>query len=1101
MLKDEVFQTVLDKSPVPQLIISKDGNLIDANAAFHRLSNSSSITNLPQLLADESTPGNQALLRHLNVQEDFEFPLMRYRLKSENNTSDYFWKVTKTSLTESSFLLSIQDSTKFVTLITKTPDNQNPGIILLNPDLKVVFVNDRLQTEYQEKFNRSIVEDSQILNYASETQNEDLKIIYEQVLSGEGVHSDIEFNTPSGTLFYHIERQPHLDAEGKVFAITMLVYETTDKYETEMVLRANSDQFESLIVSLDGIIWEADATSLFFSYVSPQSKKILGYHPEEWYESNEFWPGIIHPRDRQHTVDSCARFTEAGLDHVLEYRTRHKKGHYIWVRDNVSVVIKDGKPTLLRGVIFDITKEKEAEDELLRTNKQLQTAAQIANLGYWSFDESTDRFYWSSEAQALWQPALLTGVTTVDELITQCHPDDRPRLRLNFKKSKDGVHAIDLSFRNTVTEDTRWFQLQGSITVQDGSMKQSEGTIQDITSQKSHEAELQTSRQQFVTLIESIQDGFFSLDRDFTITYWNTAAEKLTETAKQDAVNRNVWDVFPHLKEHNLPFYTKTTAAMEDRKPRNFEAWYPLTSLWLEARLYPSEEGLTVFFKDITQAKEIEAQLTRFKKVIDNSLSAVTITDHLGEVLYCNQSFVQNIGYDEQQLQVVGGPCGIYKDPEMASQVSLAIQEGKFWEGDLELINAQGEEIDYYVNAGPVLDDSGELIATFGILTDIRDRKAAEQRIKKSNDRYRAVERATNDVTYDWNFSLGTLEWSESIHTLFGHEWHKAPQPLSVWATNVHPDDYPEVEASLNQALYESEDDQWRQEYRLRKANGEYANILERGYIFRDENHQPTRMIGALQDITVLKTRERDLKKANEQLMNQAEALKKSNIELEQFAYVASHDLQEPLRMITGFLDLLKKKYGSDLNDTANSYVDFAVDGANRMRELIKDLLAYSRIGRTPKNHQSIDLNQVMADMEVLFRKELHETRGELNWDKLPTIFAPVTSIRQLFQNLIGNAIKYRKAGEPPLVHITAQQNDSSMHIHIKDNGMGMNPDDVKRMFVLFQRGPQPDDSKGSGIGLAICQKIVESLKGKIEVKTALGQGSTFTVVFPNLQV
>ncbi|REE02185.1 PAS domain S-box protein [Marinoscillum furvescens] len=1096
MLDAEVFQSVIDQSPVPQAIYSDDGNLLYCNTSYQNLFAKS--TSPPKHLADTfdaPTPGNLAFLDAFRNQQTTDLPLMRYAIHL-GSSDDCFLKISLKPLKNQLTLITLKDYSSFIKKNKTIADNAY-GLLILNKEFKIVYVNELLQDAYHQKFQTRLKENHSILEYAPDSRHDELNKIFSDLEEGKSVSGETEIPTPQGTRFYHIHRQPQFDANDHLFATVISIRETTDKHQSDQQLRTNSDQFKTLISSLDAIIWEADATTLSFRFVSPQSVRILGYEPEEWYRSSEFWPNIIHPRDRNTTIASCENHIKAGTDHILEYRIRHKNGHYIWVRDQVSVKQTESGDRIVRGVIFDLTKEKQAEDELLRTNKQLQTAAQMANLGYWSFDEHTKQFNWSSEAQALWHPFQLKPSTTIDQLFSFCHPEDQLRFHQKFDQLTDGDHVIHQAFRVLQDDLVRWYQLKGNIRIVDGELKQSEGTIQDITRQKQDEEALQSSKTQFVNLVESIQDGFFSLDKDFTITYWNAAAERMTNTIRSQAIQKNVWDVFPQLKENNLPFYTTTSAAMEDRKPRNFQAWYPLTSLWLEARLYPSDEGLTVFFKDITQAKETETQLRRFKKVIDQSLNAVTITDHEGQVLYCNKSFKDHIGYDEKSLQAAGGPCGIYKSEEVAQKVSYSIREGKYWDGDLELINVKGKTIDFYVNAGPVFDDNGELIATYGILTDISERKAAEERIRKSNDRYQAVERATNDITYDWDFSSETLEWNESIKTQLGHDWHKAPQPLSVWAKFVHPEDLPKAEESLNHALYQSNDDQWQQEYKLQRTDGSYAQILERGYIFRDLNGKPIRMIGALQDITELKAQEKQLSQVNQQLLKQTEALKRSNMELEQFAYVASHDLQEPLRMITGFLQLLKKKYASELNETANSYVDFAVDGAARMRELIKDLLAYSRIGRTPRKHQRIDLNQVMSDMEVLFRKEIHASNGKLIWDKLPTIEAPATSIRQLFQNLIGNALKYQRKGIAPEVKITTEESETNIKINLKDNGVGMNPDDISRMFALFQRGPQHESNQGSGIGLAICQKIVENLNGKIDVTTALNEGSTFTIWLP----
>lgn len=250
-------------------------------------------------------------------------------------------------------------------------------------------------------------------------------------------------------------------------------------------------------------------------------------------------------------------------------------------------------------------------------------------------------------------------------------------------------------------------------------------------------------------------------------------------------------------------------------------------------------------------------------------------------------------------------------------------------------------------------------------------------------------------------------------------------------------------------------------------------------------------------DVTERKRSEERLKELNRSLEQQAKELAASNAELEQFAFVASHDLQEPLRMITGFLTQLEKKYNDVLDEKGKKYIYFATDGAKRMRQIILDLLDFSRIGRVDSEPVRIDLNILMNDVLSLNRKLVKETKADIIVSKLPEISASRSSMQQLFQNLITNAIKYQEPGSTPRVKISAEEDENKWTFSVEDNGIGINPEYFDRIFNIFQRLHGRDTYSGTGMGLAISKKIVEEHGGDIWVISQEGQGSTFYFTIP----
>jgi signal transduction histidine kinase len=226
-------------------------------------------------------------------------------------------------------------------------------------------------------------------------------------------------------------------------------------------------------------------------------------------------------------------------------------------------------------------------------------------------------------------------------------------------------------------------------------------------------------------------------------------------------------------------------------------------------------------------------------------------------------------------------------------------------------------------------------------------------------------------------------------------------------------------------------------------------------------------------------------------LREKTEELARSNKDLEQFAYVASHDLQEPLRMVTSYLQLLVKRYGGKLDADANEFIDFAVDGAVRMRKLINDLLAYSRVGTQGKELSPTDCEAVLVQSINDLKIIIEENGAHVTHDPLPTVMADRPQLGQLFQNLIGNAIKFR-GNEPPRVHISASRNGSGWVFSVRDNGIGIPSECSERIFIIFQRLHNREEYAGTGIGLAICKKIVERHGGHIWVESEVGKGTTF---------
>jgi len=280
----------------------------------------------------------------------------------------------------------------------------------------------------------------------------------------------------------------------------------------------------------------------------------------------------------------------------------------------------------------------------------------------------------------------------------------------------------------------------------------------------------------------------------------------------------------------------------------------------------------------------------------------------------------------------------------------------------------------------------------------------------------------------------------------------------------------------------------------------EYARERNQGELRRGQNdlekQVEERTLALRQANQSLQNEISERRRAEEALEKKTQELARSNRDLEQFAYVASHDLQEPLRMVTSYVQLLARRYKGKLDSDADEFIVFAMDGAIRMWRLINDLLAYSRVSTESRELESTDCEAVLNESLDNLKVAIEENGAVVTHDSLPTVMADNPQLVQLFQNLIGNAIKFR-GSEPPHVHLSASRNGDRWTFSVRDNGIGIAPEYARRIFILFQRLHSREKYAGTGIGLAICQKIVERHGGDIWVESELGRGATFYFTLP----
>ncbi len=398
----------------------------------------------------------------------------------------------------------------------------------------------------------------------------------------------------------------------------------------------------------------------------------------------------------------------------------------------------------------------------------------------------------------------------------------------------------------------------------------------------------------------------------------------------------------------------------------------------------------------------------------------------------------------------------------------------------------QGRSIAWLTTKFPLRDAQGRIYAVAGISTDISERKRAEEAMREHRALLMAVMDGTADPVYVKDRESRILMANEALAKVAG-------KPLDEIVGRTDSEYY--GDAAVGQVLREHD----RQvmacgqslvvEETVPTPDGERI-FLSAKAPYRAPSGEVIGTVGISHDITDRKMLEEELREATEELA-------RSNVDLEQFAYVASHDLQEPLRTVSGFLKLLRDRCASQLDDKAREYIGFAVDGAHRMSQLINDLLTYSRVERKGRPIEPTDANTALACALAGLSASIEDTGVAVTHDKLPTVNADPTQLTQLFQNLIGNAIKFRKLDQPCRVHIGVQAEAGWWVFSVRDNGIGIDPAQHERLFAIFKRLHGQDEYPGTGIGLAICKKIVERHGGRIWVESKLGEGATFCFTMP----
>jgi len=595
-------------------------------------------------------------------------------------------------------------------------------------------------------------------------------------------------------------------------------------------------------------------------------------------------------------------------------------------------------------------------------------------------------------------------------------------------------------------------------------------------------------------ILESITDAFVAVDTEFRYIWVNAEAERLTGKSKEELLGRSIWELFPQCVGSVLD--RKCRQALADQTPLRFDNHFQPGDRWFHNKVYPtSEGGLAIYWREVTEQKREKADLRRQALVLQQVHDSIITTDLEGNITCWNHGAEKMFGYQVQEM--IGQNAALLYFEEDRHQLNSQILGPLSRDGEVEVElrnrRKSGEECFVRLSVSLLRDEANQPYGILGVAIDITEQRRAEQALRESEERYRCLAHAMPQVVYltgqDGKTELVNQHWEKysgiRAEECFGFNW-------LAW---IHPDDVEPLMPLWADCLRTGKS--FEAEYRLRNAGGEYRWHLSRAVAVRGVDGAIAQWVGTLTDIHDLKTAQETLRRNEKRLQDKAAQLTRANEDLLHFAYAASHDLQAPMRTVVAFSRLLDLKYKARLDEESGKLLRHIVDAGSRMATMLRDLLQFAELagGQLPST-EPIPLGRPLATALQNLHSEIKETGARITHDLLPTVAGHPVRLAQLFQNLVGNALKYRKPEHPPRIHISARTIGGESVTTIRDNGIGFEPKYAESIFGIFRR-LHGEEVAGTGIGLAICQRIVERLGGRIWAKGELGAGASFSFSLP----
>ncbi len=610
------------------------------------------------------------------------------------------------------------------------------------------------------------------------------------------------------------------------------------------------------------------------------------------------------------------------------------------------------------------------------------------------------------------------------------------------------------------------------------------------------------------SIVESSQDPIFTMNFDNIITSWNKAAEDMYGLKQEEVLGKHVkWlklppDLVTVISNNQTIRDSGEVKVFDTIRVRKDDM-----ELHVEVMRSPVKNavgeaiGISAISTDITGRKHADEAIRRsedrFRTLADAVPQLIWTNDDKGYANYFNQRWFEYSGLTLEQSMGRGWQAIVHPEDASASinKWNQALAEAITFDSEYRLRDAHG---DYRWHIGrnvPLKDSSGNIVGWFGSATEIEGLKRAEESSRLLADRLQLALDAGRLGSFEYDFNSGVLTSTSQHKANHGYSEDENPT-FDELKQRIVSDDQAFMEAVLGKAIKEHKIHD--AEYRIRLTGKATRWIKSVGKILYDENDQPQKLVGISLDITAQKNFMEEL---SQQVDQRTLELQRSNEDLLQFAHVASHDLKEPVRKILTFNNRLMDEFGHLLPEKARTYLEKIGHATERMVSMIEGVLTYSSFKNENYAFEIVDLNttlkQVESDLELL----IHKKNGVINKPTLAEVKGIPILIYQLFYNLINNALKFSKVSEPVVIDITQEiekrENVEFLKITVCDNGIGFEPEFEGKIFDIFTRLNGKDEYEGTGLGLALCKKIVERHGGHIYATSQVNQGATFTILFP----
>jgi len=827
---------------------------------------------------------------------------------------------------------------------------------------------------------------------------------------------------------------------------------------------------------------------------------ILGYEKEELEK--------LTIREITHTEDVASSFANIKrlLDKELDYyrsekRYLRKDGQPVWVQLTASIERDvSGAPLYLIGQIEDITERRRAEEMLRFHSNILNNLAE----GIYLIRASDGVIVFTNpqfERMFGYEPGELLGKHV--SIVNAPGESSSEAVATTVMSELERTGMWDGDVQN-IRKDGNTFWCHASVSTFDHPQY---GQVwvsvhEDITGRKKAEDKLAESERRFRAVAQSANDAIITIAGDGIIAGWNTAAERLFGYTEAEIMRQPLTILMPerfrNLHREGLARVVaggvshvigKTVELVGLRKDGSE---FPL-ELSLAQWQAADDQFFTAIIRDITERKKAEqgrlSAETRFHMVFDNASDAIVIHNVQGRFLEVNQTMCERLGYSHEELLHLSPPD--INAPEGAEKFA---ERGKalMAHGQITFetvhVAKDGREIPVEVSAR-LIDYAGKP-ATLSVVRDITERKKFEEELKRSSAK----------LEHQHSFLQSVIDGMPEPMMVIGKDYrimllNRVAQALTsrtdkqtlfcyqLSHQRETPCDGKEHLCPLDTVIREKRQVTVVHEHIDSNGNPRLIELLASPLL--DKDKAVIGVIESARDITERKLAE--------------EELKRSNAELEQFSYAVSHDMRQPLRMISSYLQLLDMSLADQLDSEKRGYFNFAIDGAKRLDQMLVALLEYSRVGRMGEPPRWIESRAVLDEALLFLQPAIVEAQARLDiTGEWPRILVNRDEILRLLQNLIGNAAKFRVAGRTPEITVTGEIVKNEWHLYVADNGIGIIPDQIKRLFQVFQRLQSRAAYEGNGVGLALCRKIVEHHKGRIWAESAgEGRGSKFYVVLP----